>query len=82
MAEGGVALDGHTQAAVDHGGTAVLGAERLVGHLEAGRGIQGAVDPHHLEMPPASRDTARPPPTLSALTDHLRKAFCELQRWS
>lgn len=65
VTEGGVALDGHAQAAVDHGGTAVLGAECLVGHLEAWRGIHGAVDPHDLEMPPSSRDTADShPPSL------------------
>lgn len=60
MTEGGVALDGHAQAAVDHGGTAVLGAECLVGHLEARRGIHGAVDPHDLEMPPSSPDSLTP----------------------
>lgn len=73
MTEGGVALDGHAQAAVDHGGTAVLGAECLVGHLEAWRGIHGAVDPDDLEMPPSSRDTADSrPPSLPSLTTYVR----------
>ena len=58
MTEGGVALDRHAQAAVDHAGTAVLCAERLVDHLEARRAVHGAVDPHDLEMPWSSPDTA------------------------
>lgn len=57
MAEGGVALDGHAQAAVDHAGIAVLCAERLVGHLEAWRAVRGAIDPHHLETPWVLPDT-------------------------
>lgn len=51
MAEGGVALDGHAQAKVDHTGIAVLCAECLVSHLEAWRAVHGAVDPHNLETP-------------------------------
>lgn len=51
MTEGRVALDGHAQTAVDHGGAAVLCAERLVGHLEARRAVHGAVNPHDLETP-------------------------------
>lgn len=58
MTEGGVALHRHAEAAVDHGGIAVLRAERLVDHLEARRAVHGAIDPHHLEMPWSSPDTA------------------------
>lgn len=49
MAEGGVALDGHAQPAVDHVGITILGSKRLVGHFEARRAIHGAVNPHDLE---------------------------------
>lgn len=51
MAEGRVALDRHAQTAVDHVGIAILGAKRLVGHLEAWRAVHGAIDPHDLETP-------------------------------
>lgn len=51
MGEGGVALDGHAQAEVDHAGIAILCAKCLVGHLEARRAVHGAVDPHDLETP-------------------------------
>lgn len=49
VAEGGVALDGHAQTAVDHVGIAILCAKCLVGHLEAWRAVHGAIDPHNLE---------------------------------
>lgn len=51
VAEGGVALHGHAQAAVDHAGIAILGAKCLVGHLEARGTVYGAVNPHNLETP-------------------------------
>lgn len=49
VAEGGVALNRHAQAAVDHAGIAILCAKCLVGHLEAWRTVHGAIDPHNLE---------------------------------
>lgn len=51
MAEGGVALNGHAQAEVDHAGIAILCAKCLVGHLKARRAVHGAVDPHDLKIP-------------------------------
>lgn len=49
VAEGGVALNRHAQAAVDHVGIAFLCAKCFVGHLEARRAVHSAINPHDLK---------------------------------
>lgn len=82
MAEGGVALDGHAQAEVDHAGIAILCAKCLVDDLEARRAVHGAVDPHDLQTPwvlylvhPHEPDLDSVPPSLIDIT--YVKTFCE-----
>lgn len=77
VAERGVALDGHAQAAVDHAGAAALRAERPVGHLEAGGAVHGAVHPHHLEQHTSSPTRLRADPAhLPSVTSFCQR-FCE-----